>query len=116
MHAIWELFTYRLAAACTTNHGALPNLYDGLDCDQGAPVLKTLSDILVIGGNFTRILIALSGAIAIVAILVASVYYTASGGDPGRIKQAKDILVNLTIGLVLIIAAYAIVTYIAGKF
>jgi hypothetical protein len=111
-----HVFTYRLAAACTTNHGILPNIYDGLDCDNGAPSLKTMADILLIVANLTRTLIMLSGAIAMVAIMVAAVYYVASVGDPGRIKRAKDILTNLAIGLVLIIAAYAIVTYIAKGF
>jgi hypothetical protein len=116
MGELLHLFAFKMAAACSTNHGILPSLYDGIDCDNGAPVLGALSDILHLATNITRILIMLSGALAIVVIMVAAVYFAASAGDPGRIKRAKDILTNMTIGLVLIISAYAIVTYIAKGF
>ena len=36
--------------------------------------------------------------------------------DPGRIKRAKDILINMTIGLLLIMASYAIITFISKGF
>lgn len=116
MEALLHFFKFKLAADCTTNHGIFPNLYDGISCVNGNPQLEALADVLKIAGNVTRILIAMSGAIAIVVIMAAAVFYVTSAGDPGRIKRAKDILTNTAIGLVLIISAYAIVTYIAKGF
>jgi hypothetical protein len=114
--AILQLF-HLAANACGTKTGVLPSLYDGLPCaDGGTPTISALSDVLLIIGNVVRILIAISGSLAIILILIASVYYVTSLGDPSRIKRAKDIIVNTVIGLVLIIAAYAIVTFIAGEF
>lgn len=104
------------AVSCTSGTGLIPSLYDSLTCDNGKPVLSALSDILTLIANLMRILIAISGSIAIIMILVASVYYIISAGDPAKAKKAKDIIVSTVVGLVLIVAAYAIVTFIAKGF
>ena len=112
------LSLFRLAAnACGTKTGVLPSLYDGIPCAaNNSPEIHNLQDLLTIVANVVRILIAVSGSLAIILILVAGVYYITSLGDPARVKRAKDIITNTVIGLVLIIAAYAIVTFIAGEF
>lgn len=104
------------ATACTTGTGLIPSLYDGLLCEDGKPSLSAMSDILVLIANLMRILIAIAGSLAIIMILVASVYYIISAGDPAKAKKAKDIILSTVVGLVLIVAAYAIVTFIAKGF
>jgi hypothetical protein len=102
------------ASACGTQTGRLPSLYDGLDCDNSGNInISGLSDILIIIGNVVQILLAVAGSIAIVVILVSAVMYISSAGDPGRVKKAKDILINTVIGLVIIIVSYAAVDFIA---
>jgi hypothetical protein len=114
------LHLFRLAAnACGTSTGFLPSLYDGLQgqCDaNGNFTLNTLSDVLIIVANISRIMIAISGGLAVIVILAAAIYYVTSMGDPGRIKRAKDIIVNTSVGLVVILTAYAVVTFIAKGF
>lgn len=116
MESFLDLF--RLAAnACGTTTGIFPSLYDGLKCEGGTtPILDSLSDVIIILGNIMRILIAGSGAVAVVVILGAAIYYITSTGDPARIKRAKDILTNMTIGLLVIMMSYAIITFIASRF
>ncbi len=115
-----ELLTrFYLAAgnACGTKTGVLPSLYDGLPCPgNSTPQISSMQDVLIVIGNVVRILIAISGSVAIIMILVASIYYIISAGDPAKAKKAKDIIYNTVLGLVLIIVAYAIVTFIAGGF
>jgi hypothetical protein len=111
------LHLFRLAsAACGTNSGFLPNLYDGIGCPDGSPEISSIADILKVAANVTRILIAVSGALAVIVIIVAAIYYIISIGDPGRVKKAKDILTNMALGLLVIMAAYGIVTFIAKGF
>lgn len=117
---MWDtlLDLFKLAAnACGTTTGVFPSLWDGL-CSGGGtdPQIDSIQDALRIVANAARILIAGSGGVAVIVILVASIYYVASLGDPGRIKKAKDILTNMGIGLVIIIGAYAILTSIAAVF
>lgn len=110
------LSVFHLAAACKTNNGFLPSLYDGIQCDANGPVLSSVSEIFKILGNIVRILIALSGSIAVVVIIVAAIYYITSTGDAGRVKKARDILINMAVGLIVILVAYAVVTFIAKGF
>jgi hypothetical protein len=117
MLALLELFKFKLAAnACGTTTGPLPSIWDNIPCTGGNPDIGSVQDVFVVVGNVVRILIALSGGIAMIVIMAAAIYYVASTGDPARIQKAKAILTNMTIGLVLIIASYAILTYIAKNF
>jgi hypothetical protein len=116
MHNVLHLF--KLAAnACGTRTGLLPSLYDNIPCNaDGIPQIKKVSDAVIVVGNGGRILIAVSGGIAVAVIIVGAMYYIASAGDPGRIKRAKDIIVNTVVGLAIILVAYGVVTLIAKGF
>jgi hypothetical protein len=104
-------------AACGRPSGVIPSLYDNLNCNaNGEITLRSVSDILVIVGNLLRILIAVSGMLAVAAIIGAGIYYVISAGDPSKVKKAKDILNNSALGLILVISAYAAVTFVAGQF
>lgn len=123
MIADFFLHLFRLAAEspCPGASAILPNIYKGMKCEPDAngaptPVIHSVADFFKIGSNGVEILVAISGGLAVVMILVASIYYIASMGDPARIKRAKEILQNLAIGLVLIIATYGIVQFIAQGF
>lgn len=106
---------FRLAAnACGTKTGVWPSLYDNLTCTGGDVRIQSVSEIAIILTNITRIALAMSGGLAVVFILAASIYYITSAGDPGRTKRAKEIIQYTIGGLVLIVMAYAIITLISG--
>jgi hypothetical protein len=102
--------------SCGTKTGIFPSVYDGLGCTNGTPTIKSLQDSVIIVGNIARILIAMSGAIAAILLIVASIYYITAMGDPARIRRAKDIILYTMVGLVLIIMSYAIISYIVRGF
>ncbi len=106
-----------LAAAptpCVTLTGGLPGIYDHLNCDSaGNVVIGSVDDVLLFIANIIHVLIALAGGLAIILLLVASIYYITSVGDPGRTKRARDIIQYTVTGLVIIIIAYALVGFIA---
>jgi hypothetical protein len=103
------------ANGCGTKTGAWPSLYDGLCTGGGTTiVINSVSDVTIVIANVVRIAMAVAGGLAVIFILLASIYYITSNGDPGRIKQAKDIIINTVIGLVLIIMAYAIISFFVG--
>ena len=112
-----QLFHLGIAGDCNTVHGALPSLYQGLCVGTSNDVqIKSVSDVALIIANLLRILIAVSGSLAVIAIMAAAIYYITSTGDPARVKRAKDILINTATGLILIIISYAVVTFISGSF
>jgi hypothetical protein len=100
---------------CGTNNGFLPGLYDGL-CAGGNVQIQDVSDIWVIVANVIRIIMAASGGLAVIFIIVAGIMYTIAAGDPGRLKQAKEILVQAITGLVIVSVSYAVITYISQGF
>jgi len=56
------------------------------------------------------------GAVSVIVIVIAGVYYTTSGGDPALVKRAKDTLLYAVIGLIVAAMAYAIVNFVVGVF
>jgi len=59
----------------------------------------------------TEIYIAI-GAVALILILIASVRYVMSQGDPAKITQAKNMILYTIIGLVIAASAATIVNYV----
>jgi type IV secretory pathway VirB2 component (pilin) len=54
----------------------------------------------------------LAGAIALLIIAIAGLRYTISRGDSNAVKNAKDAIIYAVIGLVITMAAYAIVQFV----
>ncbi len=80
-----------------------------LGCDdngQTAPVVVT---------NIIRGIISVLGIVAVVVIVVAGQRYIVSQGDPGKIVQARNMLIYALIGLVIAILAFAIVSFIQSN-
>jgi hypothetical protein len=119
------LHLFKLAASsCGTKTGWLPSLFDPgningseFKCDGNGNIqIDSLEAMLVVVANAVKILLAVAGSLAIIAIIAAGIYFVISTGDAGRIKRAKDILINTVVGLVIIITAYAVVMFISGGF
>ena len=115
MIVLHHLFMLARDSTCGTSNGILPGLYDGL-CSGGDVQITSIWDILIIVGNVVRILIAASGALAVIFIIIGGIYYITSAGDPAKIKRAKEIITQAAIGLVIVAVAYGVVTSIASAF
>lgn len=104
-------------AACTTGSGVLPSLYAGITCNAyGAPQINSLSDVLRIAGNAVLIGMTLAGSLAVVFIIVGSIWYVVSLGNPSRIERAKNTIMYSVVGLILVIVAEALVTFLVKGF
>lgn len=86
----------------------LPSCVDSGDCQ--------LEDIIQTGVNFANFLFGLSGAIFLAIFVYAGVLYLTAGGNSGRAAEAKKKLVDAAIGMVLIISAGVLVTFIYNAF
>lgn len=54
------------------------------------------------------------GILAVIMIIYGAFRYVTSNGDASKIKSAKDTILYAVIGLVIVIAAYAIVNFVLG--
>src|SRR6218665_1995225 len=58
-------------------------------------------------GNVVNILIYITGALAVIMIVVAGLFYVTSAGDSGKVARAKNTMMYAIIGLVVAFLAYA---------
>lgn len=74
------------------------------------------TDTTSIAGSATSWLLGIAGILAIVGIIYSGTQISMSAGDAGKVAKAKNMLLFSIIGLVLIVLAYGIVSYIAANF
>ncbi len=74
--------------------------------------LPSVTDSALITSVIKTIL-QLGMSLTIIAIVVAGFYYITGRGEEDKMTKAKDILVYLVVGLIIMASAYAIITGIA---
>lgn len=70
------------------------------------------TDVRGIVANIIKAILGLLGTIFIVLLVVAGFKYMTAGGNEDQIKDAKKQILNALIGLVIIMAAYAITLFV----
>lgn len=70
--------------------------------DQAAPLIK----------NIVNILIYLTGAIAVIMIIIGGIKYVTSNGDSSGVTSAKNTILYAVVGLVVAVMAYTIVNFV----
>jgi hypothetical protein len=63
-------------------------------------------------GSFISIVLGMLGVVFLVFILYFGFQWMTAGGSADKVKKAKDGIVNLVIGLVLVLSAYAITSFV----
>lgn len=76
-----------------------------LGCDSDAQVPNVVTNII-------RGVISVLGVVAVVVIVFAGQRYIVAQGDPGKVTQARNMLIYAVIGLVVAILAFAIVSFL----
>ncbi len=69
-------------------------------------------DIRIIAARIIRIILELLGIIALAIIIYAGFRWMTAGGDESKVEDAKKQLVNGLIGLVIILVAFSIATFV----
>lgn len=72
----------------------------------------TEQDLPTLIGNFINVFLSVLGIIFVVLIVYAGFLYMTAGGDDDGVKKAKKLLSQAIIGLVIIVAAYAISNFV----
>ncbi|MFH1412687.1 MAG: Ig-like domain-containing protein [bacterium] len=73
------------------------------------------NDPRIIAVNIIRIALGLLGILAVILIMYGGYVWMTASGDPAKVDKAKLILRNGTIGLLIILAAFAIATFILNR-
>lgn len=91
-------------------------LQQGINCS--APT-GAKDNLFVSGGIFHTVadtLIFLVGAISVIMLIVGGLRYVLSSGESAAVKSAKDTILYAIVGIVVAILAFAIVSFVAGRF
>lgn len=91
-----------------------PNLNEGLQefLLQTNLGEKPLPEVI---GRIVRIVLSFLGLIAVIIIIVGGFQWMTSGGNEEKIGKAKKLMLSGIIGLVIIVLAYAIASFIISK-
>lgn len=65
--------------------------------------------------KITNIIAWFGGVLAVIFIVYAGFLYVTSGGDSGKVKTAKDIILYSAVGLVVIVMARSIVIFALNR-
>ena len=85
----------------------------GIEYAEGTGLGNTHPAVIV--AKIIQIALGFLGIIAIALIIYAGFLWMTSNGNEDRIAQAKTILKNAAIGLVIILSSFAIASFILGK-
>lgn len=73
------------------------------------------TDPIVVIGRIIQIALSFLGLIALVLTIYAGWLWMTSNGEESRVTQAKEILRNALIGLVIVLSSWAIATFVISK-
>lgn len=108
------LFRTAASAAVIGVLAGLPVLAQNVDVGLDAAAATGLSttDIRTFIGRIVSYFLGLLGIIAVALVMYAGFLWMTAGGNEEKIAQAKRILTNAVIGLVIIVSAFAIVQFV----
>lgn len=77
--------------------------------DNAGLSTRTVPEII---GNGIKVILGLSGTIALIFVIVGGVKWMGSKGEATKIKAARDIMTSGVVGIIIIAAAYAITDFV----
>jgi len=81
----------------------------GIPEKSGGDAASSLTDIL-------NVVYLVTGIIAVIVIIIAGIQYAVSSGDAAKVTKAKNAIIYAVVGIVVVIMAYAITSFVAGRF
>lgn len=95
---------------------ALPAVAFGADIDLGTEYAQSIGlgseDIRTTIGRVIRAFMGLLGIVAVLLILYGGFRWMTAGGNEDQVGEAKKIIISGVIGLIIIMSAYAIATFV----
>ena len=82
--------------------------------DAAGDNYDTGADIYVIIGNIVSALLGVMGVLFMVLLVYAGFLYLTAAGETGKVDKAKKLISQSIIGLVIIVGAYALSTFVIG--
>lgn len=97
--------------------------YNGVDCSGAAaqsPVCHAGTTDPLTGSNgvivkATNVLALVAGIAAVIIIIIAGIHFITSNGDPNAAGSARSTIIMAAVGIVVIVLAKSIITFIVSR-
>jgi hypothetical protein len=76
--------------------------------------ITSSTDLVQMIAEIIRLLLIISGAVAVLFVVVGGFWYLTSAGNEEQAEKGKNTVVNAIIGIVIIILAYVIINAVVG--
>lgn len=73
---------------------------------------RTLPQII---GQIINIILGFLGIVLLLLVLYAGFLWMTAGGDDGQVKKARQYISNAIVGLIIVVAAFAISNFVLGS-
>lgn len=104
-----------LAPAVAVQAAGKLDLWGGQQGDIKAQLNMEEKDPRVLAAEVISILLGFLGIVAVVLILLAGFKWMTAGGEKGNIEEAKSLMTNAVIGLVIILSAWALSNFVIAQ-
>lgn len=75
-------------------------------------ITKSNKDITTIISTAIRFILGFLGVIFMILIIFGGLLWMTAGGDDNKVKKARDVISNGTIGLIIVLVAYALTIFV----
>ena len=99
-------------SACTSNRGVKTNTSTACAAPTSSNPLLGPQGLLI---RAIRILAIVAGIAAVIVIIIGGIQYVTGGGDSKNVSNAKNTILYALIGLVVIVAAQSIISFVLSK-
>ncbi|PIX62110.1 hypothetical protein CO057_02300 [Candidatus Uhrbacteria bacterium CG_4_9_14_0_2_um_filter_41_50] len=91
---------------------AQPDISTDLDTTNSAAGFSTSTDLPTVIGQLIQAVLGVLGIVLLVLMIYSGFLWMTAGGDAEQVKKAKTIMINSVVGLIILLAAYAISAYV----
>lgn len=88
---------------------------DSVVCKERDPATNPISGKDGIILRITRFIAIIAGVAAVIMIIISGLRFITSHGDPQTVNGAKNTILYSVVGLVIIVLAQGIISFIVGK-
>lgn len=78
----------------------------------GGATSTPTKDLPTIIGSLIGVVLGILGLILVIYIIQAGIMYMTAGGDPAKVDKAKKMITQAIVGMVIIVAAYSISSFV----
>lgn len=89
---------------------------DGLNAaagDSGAGY-GTVVPVSIVIGRMISVILGISGILFLCLMVYAGILYLTANGEEGNVKKAKQLITSSIIGIIIIMASYAVTAYVVA--